>query len=99
MDQDVDNKFYARADEHIRLSNDQLKLIGPGKVSASMMYSLSRFNAWNSARGFENAEQMAADRQRTLDYYMTEYREMLEENIDDYIENFSKYRDLPEETV
>ncbi len=99
MIQDVDDKFYDRADEHIRLSNDQLKSIGPGKVSASMMYSLSRFNAWNSARGFENAEQMAADRQMTLDYYMNEYRQMLEENLDDYIENFSKYRDLPKETA
>ena len=97
MIQDVDDEFYARADEHIRLSNDQLKLIGPGKVSASMMYSLSRFNAWNSARGFENAEQMAADRQSTLDFYLTEYRQMLEENLDDHIENFSKYRGLPEE--
>jgi hypothetical protein len=98
MIQDVDDKFYARADEHIRLSNDQLKIIGPRKVSASMMYSLSRFNAWISARGFENAEQMAADRQSTLDFYLTEYRQMLEENLDDYIENFSKYRGLPDET-
>ncbi len=97
MNQDVDNKFYARADEHIRLSNDQLKLIGPGKVSASMMYSLSRFNAWNSARVFDSAEQMAAERQVALDFYMNEYRQMLEENLDDYIENFSKYRDMPEE--
>ena len=98
MIQDVDDKFYARADEHIRLSNDQLKIIGPRKVSASMMYSLSRFNAWVSARGFENAEQMAADRQSTLDFYLTEYRQMLEENLDDHIENFSKYRGLPDET-
>ncbi len=99
MIQDVDDKFYDRADEHIRLSNDQIKIIGPRKVSASMMYSLTRFNAWNAARGFENAEQMAADRQKTLDAYMTEYREMLEENLDDYIENFYKYRDLPKETA
>ncbi len=99
MIQDVDDKFYDRADEHIRLSNDQLKIIGPRKVNASMMYSLTRFNAWNSAREFENAEQMAADRQRTLDSYLTEYREMLEENLDDYIENFSKYRNLTEETA
>ncbi len=99
MIQDVDDKFYARADEHIRLSNDQLKSVGPRNVSASMMYSLTRFNAWNAARGFENAEQMAEDRQRTVDYNVTAYREMLEENLDDYIENFSKYRGLPEETA
>ena len=97
MIKDVDDKFYDRADEHIRLSNVQLQKIGPGKVSASMMYSLARFTAWNNARGFENGEQMAAERQSILDYQMTEYREMLEENLDDYIESFSRYRDMPEE--
>ena len=97
MVRDVDDKFFERADAHIHLSNDQLKEISRGKVSASMMYSVARFNAWNSACGFANAEEMATERQEHLDYYVTEYRKMLEENLDDYIENFAKYMAAPDE--
>ena len=55
---EIDNKFYERADEHINLSNEQLKLESSGKVSASMMYSVSRFNSWVSACGWENGDDM-----------------------------------------
>lgn len=99
MVQNVDEKFFERADAHIHLSNEQLKEIGRGKVSASMMYSVARFNAWNSACGFENTEQMASAREETIDYYVTQYRKMLEENLDDYIENFKEYMEKSNDTV
>jgi Protein of unknown function (DUF3144) len=92
MPKDVDSGFYSRADEHIHLSNDQLKQEpGRGKVSASMLYGTSRFNSWVSATGFNSSEQMAAAREETIEYFVGQYRLMLEENLDDYINNFSKY--------
>jgi hypothetical protein len=92
MPEDVDGTFYDRADAHIHLSNDQLaEADGRGKVSASMMYGTARFNAWVSACGFESGEQMAAQRTETIKYFCEQYRRMLEENLDDYIENFDKY--------
>ena len=92
MPQDVDAEFYDRADAHIHLSNDQLaKVESRGKVSASMMYGTSRFNAWVSACGYSSGEQMAAAREETLKYFCDQYRLMLEENFDDYIKSFSKY--------
>jgi hypothetical protein len=68
-----------------------LKDIGIGKVSASMMYSLARFNAWVSACGFESASDMSAARKETIDYFVNQYIKMLEDNLDDYIANFEKY--------
>ena len=50
MINDPDDKFFERADAHIHLSNDQLKDIEHGRVSASMMFALARFNAWVNAR-------------------------------------------------
>lgn len=91
MVQDPDDRFYDRADEHIHLSNDQLQQISMGKVSASMMYATARFNAWVSACGFPDSAQMKDARDDTLEYFVTEYRKMLEENLDDYIENFDQY--------
>ncbi len=95
--QQVDKDFYARADAHIGLSNQQLsEEAGRGKVSASMMFATARFNAWVSACGWSSAEAMGAAKTNTIEYFVAEYRKMLEENLDDYIENFADYMQ-PEE--
>lgn len=91
MVQDIDKDFYNRADAVIHLANDQLSGIGRGKVSASCMYATARFNAWVTACGHDSAGDMAAAREETLEYFTRQYRAMLEENIDDYIENFGTY--------
>jgi hypothetical protein len=92
MPKEADDSFYSRADEHIHLSNDQLaKEPGRGKVSASMLFATTRFNSWVSACGFDSGEKMAAAREETISYFVEQYRLMLEENLDDYISNFSSY--------
>ncbi len=88
---DLDDNFFERADEHINLSNDQLQSETKGKVSASMMYGTARFNAWVRATGWKNGEEMKIAKDTTIDYFVTEYRKMLSENLDDYIDNFDKY--------
>jgi|SRR5690606_28740702 len=90
--QEVDEQFYERADAHIHLSNDQIsENVGKGKVSASNMYATARFNAWVSACGWRSAQELASAKEETLEYFVTEYRKMLEENLDDYIANFESY--------
>lgn len=93
----VDDTFYDRADSHILLANDQITGdIGRGKVSASFLYAAARFNAWVSACGFADSGQMSAAREETIEYFVTEYRKMLEENLDDYIANFDAYMRTPD---
>ncbi len=89
----MDDNFYNRADEHINLSNSQLSNTTPGKVSASMMYSVARFNAWLTFTGFNNAEDMKQRNQENIEYFVENYRKMLIENMEDYIENFKHYSD------
>ena len=94
--QDVDKGFYERADAHIHLSNDQItNEINRGQVSSSTMYAVARFNAWVSASGFQNREDMFKTKEEILEYFVTEYRKMLEENVDDYIANFDSYMKKP----
>ena len=88
---EIDDKFFDRADEHINLSNKQLATTSRGKVSASMMYSVARFNSWISACGFNNQKEMEEAKEETIKYFVTEYEKMLKENLEDYIENFDKY--------
>jgi hypothetical protein len=88
----VDKDFYNRADAHINLSNKQITPeVERGKVSASFMYSVARFNAWVSSCGFNNSDEMRQSKVKMMDYFVTEYRKMLEENLEDYIENFDSH--------
>ena len=90
--QNPDDKFYERADAHIHFSNDQISEdVTKGKVSASMMYATARFNSWLSACGWNSAEEMAASKEETIEYFVTEYRKMLDKNMDDYIKHFQSY--------
>lgn len=93
---DTDENFYNRADAVIHLANDQLSGISRGKVSASCMFATARFNAWITACGHGSAGDMAAAKEETLEYFTRQYRAMLEENLDDYIENFDAYMRPPE---
>ncbi len=91
MADDIDEEFFARADAHIRLSNEQCAEMAHGKVSASMMYATARFNAWVSACGCNSAQEMKAARAQMLSYFVDQYRKMLEDHLDDHIEHFDKY--------
>jgi hypothetical protein len=86
-----DDKFYARADQFIRLANEQLDSISRGKVSASFMFAQARFAAWVSACGFSSGAEMKEAKSETMDYFMTQFRANLEENLDDYINKFATY--------
>ncbi|ODS63569.1 MAG: hypothetical protein ABS41_05200 [Arenimonas sp. SCN 70-307] len=91
MTTSIDDHFYDRADEVIRLANRQLAGSTRGKVSASCMYATARFNAWVSATGFTSSEEMGAAKQETIEYFVEQYRSMLDENLTDYISNFDGY--------
>ncbi len=56
-----------------------------------MMYATARFNAWWAACGYSNGEEFAESRQEHIEYYVEQYRSMLEENLDDYSSNFNSY--------
>ena len=96
--QDEEKQFFERADAHIDLSNQQIsEEVGSEKVNASLMYATARFNAWVSARGWTNKQELTDAKEQTIEYFMTEYKRMLEANIDDYIKNFDRYMGVTEE--
>lgn len=94
MPKNADKAFYERANAHIDLANQQLQHAEIGNVSASMMYGTARFNTSLTAIGFRTAAEMIADRQKHIDYFVNEYRLMLQEHMDDYIKNFDAYMKL-----
>ncbi len=92
MTEETDNKFYDRADAYIDLANKQISESADATdVSASFLYSASRFNTWLVAASFESAKDVAAEKKEILAHFTKEYRTMMEENLTDYIENFDEY--------
>lgn len=91
MDSGPDEHFFRRADAHIDLANGQVKDSSRGKVSASLMYATARFNAWVTACSAESADELRDNRAASIEYFLAQYRAMLEENLDDYVANFSRY--------
>jgi hypothetical protein len=87
----VDTGFWNRADAHIHLANEQCNDIGAGKVSASLLYAASRFNAFIVASQAADAAGLRATKQEALEYFTDEFRKMLDENLDDYIKHHKKY--------
>lgn len=91
MTTETDQEFYKRADAHIHVANEQTENVGRGKVSASMMYATARFNAWVSACKAESGDDLLGGKDKIIDYFVEQYREMLAEHLDDYAKNFDKY--------
>ena len=91
MNSKTDETFYPRADAHIDLANAQLAEVSRGKVSASFMYAVARFNAWVTACKADSAEDLRAGKDDSIEYFVSQYRAMLSENLDDYAEHFDKY--------
>jgi hypothetical protein len=87
----VDDGFWDRADAHINLANSQCSSVVAGKASASLLYAASRFSAFVVASNSSNAADLRERREEALEYFTAEFRKMLEDNLDDYIEHFEKY--------
>jgi hypothetical protein len=94
----LDDKFFERADEHINLANNHINSkVEPRLVSASLMFASARFNAWISASGFENGEELKSRKKELLEYFVAQYSSMLEENLDNYAENYDLYMGISKE--
>ena len=97
--QDVDDEFYERADEHIHLANDQVSPeIGRGKVSASFMYGMARFCSYVCATNCDSKEEFISEKSDAIEYFVDQYRKVLEENYDDYVEHYEKYMGTSKQT-
>jgi len=91
MNSETDEFFYQRADAHIRLANEQLADLSRGQVSSSFMYAVARFNAWVAACRAVSANDLRAGKEECIEYFVAQYKAMLNENLDDYIEHFDKH--------
>lgn len=86
-----DKKFYEMADAYIALANEQKKNSDQGTVSATFLYAAARFNIFLVASASDSANTFASRKEEIFEYFVTEYKKMLEEHFADYHNNFDTY--------
>jgi len=86
-----DKQFFEMADKFIELANQQSDSVANGKVALSMLFAVARFNAFVYAGMSKELEQFKDERQVALDYFTSQFRTALEENLNDYEKNFDSY--------
>lgn len=84
-------KFRARADAVIDLLNQQANETPTGQVSASAMYATARFNAFQVAAGSADRDELQAQREHAVEYFVSQYRKMFEDHVDECIKHFERY--------
>lgn len=87
-----DTAFFKRVDEHIALSNEQLKTMDGGRVAMSNTFAAARFSAWMCANHDGSGERMKQRKEEALRIFTEEFRRMFEESYDDYANNYSRYK-------
>lgn len=83
-DEDLDIEFRRLADSFIDLANQH---VGPDNreiVSMALLYAAARFNSFVVASHAADLRKYDSDRSRAFEFFLDKYREMLNENLDDY---------------
>lgn len=86
-----DDEFWAMTDEFINLANKQCDSHKNGKVSTSILFSAARFNAFMFASTAKNLDELLKDKEMAIEYFTSQYKKTLEENINDYEKNYKDY--------
>jgi hypothetical protein len=86
-----DDNFWNRADRFIHIANDFCDQTSRGKVSSSLLYAAARFSSFVVASSAKSASEIQHQKEAALEYFVGQYRQMLEENLDDQIKNFDIY--------
>ena len=86
-----DKEFYEMADAFIAVANGHSGKVEQGKVSATFLYAAARFNTFLVASASDSAKEFASRREEAIEYFMSEYKKMLEEHFTDYTNNFDTY--------
>ena len=86
-----DQEFWDMTDEFINLANAQCDKHNNGKVSTSMLFSAARFNAFMFASKTKDVADLVKDKELALEYFTSQYKKVLEENLNDYEKNYNDY--------
>lgn len=85
MNDDERNQLFRQiADSFIDTANRHAEDTDSGIVSSALLYGTARFSAFVVASNAKDLDRYEADRDTAVEYFTSEFKRMLEENLDDY---------------
>lgn len=93
-DEELDQQFRSMVDQFIDQANEFSKVESIENVGMAMLYAASRFNAFVVSQHAKSLEAYQSDTPRAQAFFLKQYQEMLEENLEDYQQVFQKYSHL-----
>ena len=87
---DEEQQFWDLVDGFIGQANAACDEAPTSTVSSALLYAAARFNAFIASAEALSAEQLKSQRSGAVDFFNGQYRGMLAENLDDYIDNFEE---------
>ena len=79
------------ADEVIEVANRKAKETAIDTVSLSLLWAAARYNAFNVAKSVRTKDELMETREKAMDHFMEQYKTMLSEHLDEYINNYDEY--------
>ena len=91
-DEDVDVIYRQMIDSFIDRANELADLNNsPENVGMALLFAASRFNAFVVSQHAETIEDYEKDLEKAREFFLSQYRDMLSENLEDYKNTYSKY--------
>ena len=85
-----DKQFWDMTDSFIQLANTHLNEAKPSRVSASALFAAARFNAFVITAATESKEQLLAEKEAAIVYFLDQYEKMLRENLDEHLARYDR---------
>ncbi|MCZ6470422.1 MAG: DUF3144 domain-containing protein [Gammaproteobacteria bacterium] len=90
-EEEVDALYREMIDSFIDRANELAEGNSPENVGMALLFAASRFNAFVVSQHAENIEDYEKDLIKAQDFFSSQYREMLNENLEDYKSVYAKY--------
>lgn len=92
-EQQKETTIFELADQFIALANElSAQEQDVGKVGTALRFAAARFNAFEASI---KSSDLAAEKDNALEWFSKEYRDMLNDNLDDHINNPSPAQSEP----
>ncbi len=93
-DEELDEQFRAMIDKFIDHANEFAEVESIENVGMALLYAASRFNSFVVSQHAKSQEAYESDIPKARAFFLQQYEEMLNENLEDYKQVFQKYAHL-----
>ena len=93
-DEELDANFREMIDKFIDQANEFSEVESIENVGMALLYAASRFNSFVVSQHAKSLEAYQNDTPKAKAFFLKQYEEMLDENLEDYEQVFNKYAHL-----